>query len=179
MGELGERYFANMLVDKGYVVYGALNGLKCPLCNTQSFGRTLSHPFDFIIFKPSPNGFSFSQAFIAEVKTKRRLWQTETGFDLADYNAYKKLAHASPLPVWIMFVDEKEIYGATIDELAIERKENDIDYPKVKTYDSYSNNVKIPKQVVFFPLSGMHKVGTLTDAQQRKLADVATKQVTK
>lgn len=180
-GSLGERFFAQHLIERGYLVYGLLNGFICPRCNEQSFGVGRQHPFDFFCCRPSNKApFDFHECFVAEVKTKVRLWENENGFNLSDFNAYKKVHATSPFDFWIVFVDGGEMYGTTMKELIEkERHPKEVDgvsYPKKKTYNHKEGKMIIEKDVIFFPLKWMKKMGKLTENQQKKLQNASAKQ---
>lgn len=181
-GALGERFFAQHLIERGYLVYGLLNGFICPRCNEQSFGVGRPHPFDFLCYKPLKNvPFDFHDMFIAEIKTKVRLWENENGFNMSDYKAYKDINSTSPFKFWIVFVDKDELYGVTMEQLVdkeLHPKEVDgVTYPKKKTYHHTENKMIIEKDVIFFPLKWMKKMGKLTENQQKKLENASAKQI--
>lgn len=118
--------------------------------------------------------------FIAEIKTKVRLWEKENGFNMSDYNAYKDINSTSPFKFWIVFVDKDEFYGVTMEELVdkeLHPKEVDgVTYPRKKTYHHTENKMIIEKDVIFFPLKWMKKMGKLTQNQQKKLENASAKQ---
>ena len=178
---LGERFFAQHLIERGYLVYGLLNGFICPRCNEQSFGVGIQPPFDFLCYKPLKNvPFDFHDCFIAEIKTKVRKWENENGFNMSDFNTYKNVHATSPFDFWIVFVDGGEMYGTTMKELIdkeLHPKEVDgVTYPKKKTYHHQEGRMTIEKDVIIFPLKWMKKMGKLTENQQKKLQNASAKQ---
>lgn len=180
-GHLGERFFAQHLIERGYLVYGILNGFICPRCNEQSFGVGRHHPFDFFCCKSSKDvPFDFHDCFIAEIKTKVRKWDNENGFNVSDFNFYKNINSTSPVPFWIVFVDGGELYGVTMQDLVNKElnpeQVDGITYPKKKPYNELENRMVIAKDVIFFPLKWMRKMGKLTENQQKKLQDASAKQ---
>ncbi len=179
-GALGEMVFAKHLMDRGYLVYGLLNGFVCPKCNERSFNEGTYHPFDFFCVKPYERfKFDFSDCFIAEVKVKtREAYPNEVGMNLSDYNDYLKIARQTNIPFWIVFVQKDGIYATTLEELSRIKIVNEIEYPKHKIYHYKENEMVIEKHVVFSALSAMTKIGELSENEKRKFDRVTSEQST-
>lgn len=179
-GLLGESIFAKNMIDRGYLVYGLLNGFICPLCNDRCFGESTHHPFDFFCCRPSKRfQFDFQDCFLVEVKTKATdKWPNETGMNLADFQDYSQVQRQSPFPLWITIVKAEGIFTATLEELERERVIDEVSYPKKKVYHIKENNMIIEKHVVFFPLSSFKKVCNITDNQRAKLERTTSRQCT-
>lgn len=185
-GALGESIFAKHMTDAGYLVYRLINGFTCPRCDFHGWGEGRYHPFDFLCCKPfKPQNFDFSDCFYAEVKTKTGTHPlnekfNEIGFNLADWEDYKRIATQTSIPFWIVFVDRDQIYGSTVDMLNQKLVIDGREYPRRWNWgetNSLDQQV-VDKWGVFFSKTVMKPMGKLTQDEINKLQNVARKQST-
>ena len=145
-GEIGEQIVKAWLEKKGLVVY-----------RPETEGV---HAFDMLAIKDK-------RCCVAlDVKSKaRRNKYPDTGIDLRHYETYTAFSEKHNMPFWIVFVDEMigEIYGNTLAELDKPRTDSGKQYP-------LRWNGRDGKTTVYWPLSAMKHVHTLTEAERLKLS---------
>lgn len=131
-GNIGERIVREYLEQKGYIVYEPKTGG--------------AHGFDKLAI------LNKKQAIIVECKSKaRRNKYPDTGIDIRHLNDYEYISKKHNLPIFIFFIDELmgEIYGNKLSELMV---------PCIVCNKSYPSR---EKNIIYFPLVNMKKVGKI------------------
>lgn len=111
-----------------------------------------AHLFDFLMLMPN------KKTIAVEVKTKpSRTKYPDTGFNLKQYNGYKKFTDEHNVPIFIFFVDENKgaIYGNYLHELDKPRVSNGIAYP-------FEEPTRYGQTIKYYPLEAMLAVRELT-----------------
>jgi hypothetical protein len=98
-GKEGEDKVASFLKKIGFLVYRAPDE---------------PHPFDMFCVKAETK-----EIYFLDVKTKPplRLYPDWTGCDTKDYELYKEYKYLYNINFYLIFVDENQIYGNTLDNL--------------------------------------------------------------
>ena len=139
-GEYGEAIVDEILAKKGYTIYSPVAG---------------SHLIDRFVVKKG-------KVYGLDVKTKpKRKFYPDTGFDVADYEKYKKLRAEHNMEVLIVFVDEDEgsVYGNFLSKLEVPYEDNRNSYPFKSPPDRHN------KVCIYFPISNMSTIRNLTEKE--------------
>jgi hypothetical protein len=146
LGDAGEQFVAEYLHKKGYI------------CSAPIYDDMI-HPYDFTVLKPS------GIAFLADVKTKPgRKYYPDTGFNLDNYEIYKKVCEEHNHKMFIFFVDKEraEVYGNWLTELAKPFKKDGCEYPVIEQ-DRYG------RYLIYFHISSLVHVTDIDKETLKKL----------
>jgi len=158
-GDMGERIVCDYLQKKGWIMYKSITNA--------------GHCFDFLAIKNE------SECRIVEVKTKpKRKYYPDTGFEVSQYNRYKKAGKELQCKIFIAFVDEHagEIYGNYLHELEKEItiivNGKPVKYPLVQpTYIQYPHK----GNTIYFPIQHMKTIKLLESSEIEYLKNHSTR----